>query len=172
MRLRKLPKNTPDSWRQAQGKKAQSAGKQFETLFEMMCRHQGVSFVRIPSGARTVAKGILIREKSPFDCFLEFRGKLLFADLKTTQNGTFPVDKIKERQIRDLEIIKRGGVLAGYLVNFQKFESIYFFDVETLSQLQSLRESAKPTNGTLVGKSGTVKQLLLGPLFCRINEEF
>lgn len=170
MRLKKLPAFSPPTWRLSAGKAAQASGKSFEALFETMCNIQQIKYVRIPSGARTVKKGILIREKSPFDCFIEKNGRLLFADLKSTKAGTFPTEKIKDHQIEALSVLKKGGQKSGYIVEFSTRHEIYFFDVATLIKLKILKKSASPAQGVLVGLVGSPSRLLDDELFCQKSE--
>lgn len=162
--------HSPQTWRVSAGKAAQASGKSFETLFETMCNVQQIKYVRIPSGGRTVKKGILIREKSPFDCYIQKEGKLLFADLKSTKAGTFPTEKIKEHQIEALSILKLGGQKSGYIVDFSSRHEIYFFDVATLIKLKILGKSASPAQGVLVGTTGGVSKLFGDVLFCHNSE--
>jgi penicillin-binding protein-related factor A (putative recombinase) len=116
-----------------QGKKAQRAGSNFEVFFQSLCKTQGISFERIPSGCKSTGKNRLIRVTTPFDYILGYQGQGAVVDLKSIETGNLTYSKIVPHQLKALRNLSV-GLLAGYVVGFS--EDVYFMPVYILERCQ------------------------------------
>lgn len=137
---------------------AKREGQAFEHRIEIHCNYQGITFIRIPDGMRRIGKDLIIPIKSPFDCILGKGLNVVFLDLKTIDQNSFPASLIKEHQVlalKKLSIHQR----AGYLIYFKKCDKYAFFAAKDLTLAKGT--SLRPENGLELGCSLTVNLSLL-----------
>ena len=113
-------------------------GDQFEGVFEFRCRSQGVLFLRVPNGCRQVGPkpNQLIRVRSPFDCVIDFQGKIALLDLKTYSKNRISHGDLVPHQIQNLLDFETCGHIAGYIVFFREADKIVFYSASLLNMLR------------------------------------
>ena len=60
-------------------------------------------------------------------------GRAIFYDAKTTQRDALDFDNLHAHQIGFLERMALRGAVAGFLVEFRKYEEVYFLPIQVLS---------------------------------------
>lgn len=148
------------------GRQSQVNGKQFENIFQIHCRSQGIFFHKIPVEARPIGRGKWIRKRGSFDYFLIHEGQAAAVDLKCYDKSRLCFSDLQNHQIMDLKGVKDHQGISGYIVWFHKENKIYFFEVDKLLELRH-RESLGPEDGHFLG---TIENLCLGNIFYIIVE--
>ena len=126
-------------------------GKQFENYFKKRLERGGWNVLRIPDGCMHVGPGNVIRKKTPFDYVVSKKSTVVFCDVKTCQDSTFPYSKINRDQLRELLILENNGFMAGYFINFRSEQATCFVSASRLSQIMP-RESIKHSEHVDLGK--------------------
>jgi penicillin-binding protein-related factor A (putative recombinase) len=135
---------------------AQSAGKSFEARFERYAATNNVTCIKIPSGCKQVGKS-LIRVRTPFDFILGYKGRVIFCDLKSTENQTFTYSMITPHQVKYLRAIEH-HTSAGYIIEYRSCGEVYFFSAKYLLEIGQ-RESLDPNRGIKLGSSSPFMSL-------------
>lgn len=146
------------------GTKAKQNGKLFEQFFlsEAMCHECAI--IRIEDGCKTLGVNKLFRVRQAFDFTLAKHGMSAFIDTKTTDLGVFSKSKINLDQVVPLMSFEFQNCIAGYVVNFTKYNKVVFFKASILMEQRSLN----PQDGVLIGDD---KRINLDKLFNSQSEE-
>lgn len=150
------------------GSQIKKRGQLYEKIFRGGCVDQGAHCLRIEDGARAlriplpqsiVAKykgrliGQVIRQKQPFDFIINFKGKIIACDVKTTDKSRLPFSylnkMIKQHQMLSL-LQLRSGCLSGIVMFFVETRKCVFFDINTIYNLEP-RKSLTEKDGVLLG---------------------
>jgi penicillin-binding protein-related factor A (putative recombinase) len=106
------------------GKIAKVSGERFERLISSVAAHERIACVQIPAGSRTVrgpgGQLVNIGQRSPFDFILAYQGLAAFFDTKSTEACTFGASMIKNHQLYALQKLEDQGMVAGYLILFDR----------------------------------------------------
>lgn len=148
----------PTLARKRGGQKAVYAGRAFEAQFAYCAKQQGCEISRLPDGCRVVGKNNLIRVRTPFDYILSHLGRIAFLDTKTTQGGVFNKAMIDLHQLRELSRHAfPGAVIAGYVIQFRKFEKIVFVKTLELKAIldNPVLHSVCPADGVTIYENKT-----------------
>lgn len=97
----------------------------------------------------------IIRMTNPFDFIFLKKGRVVFADAKTTKAKTFSFSALTQHQVRDLNECHKNNQTAGYIVHFSELKQIIFFNGSQLSNMQS-GGSLKPADGILIGENNII----------------
>ena len=70
-------------------------------------------------------------------------GRAIFYDAKTTRRDALDFDNLHANQISFLESVARFGAIAGFLIEFGKYDAVYFLPIQVLAiwRDQSARKS-------------------------------
>ena len=142
--------------RQLGGKKAKRNGQSFERNLIIEASYQDFAHIQIPDGCRQLGFNKLIRVKSPFDfVFVNNKSelpKVIFFDAKSTLLKSFPYDKIKAHQLRDLlKFQNTKYIKSGYIINFENLNKVVFFSAEKLRQSTYTKTKLTPELGIEIG---------------------
>jgi penicillin-binding protein-related factor A (putative recombinase) len=106
------------------GKIAKVSGERFERLISSVAAHERMACIQIPAGSRTVRspRGQLVNIgiRSPFDFIVAWQGACAFFDTKSTESLTFAASLIKNHQLYALQKLEDQGMMAGYLILFDR----------------------------------------------------
>jgi len=140
------------------GRKSKANGDRFEYELYKAALEQGFAAIKIPSGCRSLGVNKLIRVQTPFDFIFTKDSKVIVADAKTTSANTFSKSQITLHQLHALLDQERHGIMAGYIVKFQRTERVIFYNA---SQLHTVNqgEGLNQNEGVDIG---SVKKLNLG----------
>lgn len=135
------------------GHKANDEGKQFEALFDLMCKMSGVHSVNWPRGAERRG-GRLIPVKTPCDRVLTMPGgKVVFVDCKTfgAPHANMTRSMMLEHQVLQLKHWHDDGCVAGYVVHFREVNKVVFFTADKLWSCWQNQGPCKPYEGLQLG---------------------
>lgn len=150
------------------GLQTKKRGALYEKIFRNICQNQGAHVLRIEDGARVIPIplppavlgnykgrriGQVIRAKQPFDFIVNFHGKIIACDVKTTDKKRLSFSYLN-KMIKDHQMLSllqlRSGCLSGLFFFFMESSSCVFFDVNKVSQLKP-RNSLVESDGILLG---------------------
>lgn len=114
------------------GKKAKHNGAAFEALFLNACTHKAIVCTRIPDGCRQVGQSKLIRQKTPFDWVISYKGITALIDTKSTEQERFPHSKIDPAQALKLVRHDIEGTKAGYVAWLKKSDAFIYIPAKIL----------------------------------------
>ena len=137
--------------RKVGGFKAKKQGQFFENAFMSHASHSCV-VIKIPDGAKRIGPKTLIQVQTPFDVVLiHLQSKrVLFLDLKTTLNTSWPVSLNTPHQIAKLLEIEETGHIAGYVVYFRTPNELRFYSAKELTKERD-RASLTREEGVFLG---------------------
>lgn len=140
----KVKTKTPSVRRSLGGVEARRQGKVFEQRLELYARAQKVEVVRLPDGCKQVGPKGIVRVKSPFDFILGFNGSTAMIDTKSTGESTLTLKEMPAHQVNAmLKLAKHSR--AGFLVWFRRYDTVNFFDINTMIRLGKMRfDSGQP----------------------------
>lgn len=115
------------------GLKKKVHGDFFEALVEFFANADKLFIIKIPEGCK-VAKGKLVRVKSPFDFMLNLKEATMLFDAKTTMNKFFSYSAINQDQILNLAKMNNPSNFCGYVICFDK--EVGFAPVELLARVK------------------------------------
>jgi hypothetical protein len=133
------------------GKKAKSAGKEFEEVFIGRCKTNGVSLIEIPDGCIQISRFKTIRVKTPFDFLIAHKGLTVALDCKSTSKASYSHSELKEHQLQAIKTLTiEGGLKAGLLIHYRPLNLVSFFNFHVLYNLGP-GESLVPYQGDILG---------------------
>lgn len=112
---------------------AKENGKNFEDLFEVQAKSEGLAATRTPDGCKQIGAKKLIRVKAPWDWVVSRNGKTALIDTKTTTHKTFGHSNIDQNQVGKMVPHNRQGVLAGYVIRIQGINRVIYISAQNLS---------------------------------------
>jgi penicillin-binding protein-related factor A (putative recombinase) len=131
-------------------------------LIELGRSRQGLSLPEVVSGSQSMDDRIsstellrLIKERKITDWrrfvpeskaepdyggLLAPDGRAIFYDAKTTRRDALDFDNLHAHQITFLERTTRFGAIAGFLVEFRKYDRVYFLPIQILARWRDEKE--------------------------------
>lgn len=113
-----------------------NTGKQFEKDFKESVP-AGMFYYRFRDGTSSWGKesDTRFQPANICDCMI-YNGKSLFMlELKSINGSSLPFSNIRDNQLKELELSRQKGCIAGFVIFFRQLEECYFLDSYTVKNI-------------------------------------